>query len=176
MRWILALVLMIGAAAAQAQMAGVTLPADGRMMLWDMGTMPPRPLTAPLPAAIGPGRCYVLQGGSLHLQATGGTCLDYYIYRGAVEGLPPISATGRIGFNHLPPDQLRRGLQLNGVTGITDCGARTDCQTLFISGFTTRALAFAAMAAAREGREVTLKGRELWHRESRDIIVEAITP
>ncbi len=43
MRWILALVLVVGAGAAQAQVAGLTLPADGKVVLWDMGTMPPRP-------------------------------------------------------------------------------------------------------------------------------------
>ena len=65
------------------------------------------------------------------------------------------SATGRIGFNNRAPDEMLRGLQLNGVTGIADCGERDDCDTLFITGFTTRAVAYAAMAAAREGRAVT---------------------
>ena len=176
MRWILALVLVVGAGAAQAQVAGLTLPADGTVVLWDMGTMPPRPLTAALPPAISPGRCYIMQGSSLHLQATGGACLDYYLYRGALDKLPQISATGRIGFNNRAPDEMLRGLQLNGVTGIADCGERDDCDTLFITGFATRAVAYAAMAAAREGRAVPLTGRELWHLESRDIIVETITP
>ncbi len=155
MRWILALVLVVGAGAAQAQVADLTLPADGKVVLWDMGTMPPRPLTAALPPAISPGRCYIMQGSSLHLQATGGACLDYYLYRGALDKLPQISATGRIGFNNRAPDEMLRGLQLNGVTGIADCGERDDCDTLFITGFATRAVAYAAMAAAREGRAVT---------------------
>ncbi len=94
MRWILALFLAVTACGAQAQIAGLTLPVDGRLLLWDMGAAPPRVLTAPLPSTFSAGRCYILDGNSLHVQRSA-ACLDYYVYRGALDPLPRLAVTAR---------------------------------------------------------------------------------
>lgn len=176
MRWIMVLALTGLAGGAQAQVAGLTLPVEGQVILWDMGAMPPQALSAALPPTIAAGQCYILKANTLRLQGAANGCLEFYVYHGKLDALPTLSASGRIGFNNRVPDQAYRGLQLDGVTTITDCGERSDCDTLFITAFANKEVAAKAMAAAREGRQVTLHGREIWHLESRDIIVEDLRP
>lgn len=173
MRWILALFLAVTACGAQAQIAGLTLPVDGRLLLWDMGAAPPRVLTAPLPSTFSAGRCYILDGNSLHVQRSA-ACLDYYVYRGALDPLPRLAVTGWMSFNGRAPDADHLGLQLDGATGLGGCAPGTDCSRIAIAGFASRDVAADAMTAARNGRRVTLTGREIQRHNSRAIIVQRL--
>ena len=155
---------------------GIALPGDGGMGLWDMRRDPPVALAKGLPDSVVAGMCYTLSGRRLAPQKPGAACLDYYTFTQPLAGLERFSAKGRIAFNGIAPDHAYRGLELRGVHGITDCGERDGCDTVYIAGFADPAVTAQAFAAARAGQMVSLTGRQFWNAESLDMIVEKVTP
>lgn len=166
---------LIGSAAIAQESSGVSLPVEGRMSVWDMRADPPVAIAENLPDGVVPGLCYERTGDKLMPQP-GAACLDYYTSSRSLDELEQFSATGRLSFNGLQPDYALRGLELQGVEGIKDCGERDNCDVLYIAGFANAELTAQAMEAAREGRIVTVNGRKTWQAESVDMIVEAIEP
>lgn len=171
-----ALVALPGGAAMAQQATGITLPVEGRMGLWDMRSDPPAELVGNLPDTVVAGACYDYAGNKLTGQKPATDCLDYYSFTEPLDGLAAFSATGEMAFNDVAPDYAFRGLELRGVQGISDCGERDDCATVYLAGFTDPAVTAQAIAAARAGQRVTLTGRQFWNAESIDMIVETVTP
>ncbi len=148
---------------------GVALPVNGQLALWDMQTDPPAEMADPAADAVA-GACY-----DAALQPAGVNCLSHYTHPAPADAAI-FTAMGRTAFNDIIPDYAFRGLELRDVDGITDCGERDGCDTLYIAGFTDADLTVQAMEAAREGKVVTLTGRQFWNAESIDMIVEALDP
>lgn len=172
----LTLVVLQGAPATAQEGAGIALPVQGKVALWDMRSDPPAALTGDLPDGVVAGACYDLSGSQMTPQQPATACLDYYTFAQSLDGMEEFSATGRIAFNDIAPDYAFRGLELRGVEGIVDCGERDSCDTVYIAGFADAQITAQAVAAARADQTVTLIGRKFWNAESIDMIVEQIKP
>lgn len=156
--------------------AGLALPVEGQIALWDMQADPPIALAQNLPGSILPGTCYQMSGNKLTPLQSATACLDYYTSPGDLSSRERFSATGTMAFNDHAPDYALLGLELRGVQGIEECGERETCDTVYLAGFANDRLTAQAMEAARAGQRVTLTGRKIWNAESVDMVVERIKP
>lgn len=154
----------------------IAVPVDGRLQLWDMRGETAEAAHLQLPNDAVAGGCYSVSGNNQATLQASKSCLEYYTFKQPLDKLPKFSVSGHIAFNDVKPDNAYRGLEVRGVDGISDCGEREDCSTVYIAGFTNIELTAKVYAAARDGRRMTLSGRKFWNAESIDMIVERIVP
>ena len=170
---LLAIIALLPLLATAQQRIGIALPVEGQLQVWDMAPSPPEQIGVLASHDAMPGQCYHGEGRAW-TKADTQQCLAYYVRDPALGELAAHTISGTLTFNQRTPNEAYRGLQLNGVQGVDDCGERANCDTIYIAGFATPELAAKAMQAARQQRKITAYGTRIWNRESIDLIVERL--
>lgn len=156
----------------------LALPGASGTDFWDTTATPPVPIFKDVKSGA-PGTCYVRQSKQkLVPDQSDFSCLTYLVQdKNVVTGGAAVyQISGQIVPMSRGIDEVFQGFALKGVKGVENCGERSNCDTIFIAGVTSRSVLKSFSEAVRTGSRVSVKGPGVWQSESIDIVIQDISP